>query len=742
MKKISRIIPSCLVVFLLTAYDSLSQNNLLAGDIVFTSYQSDKDLSNTDYTLGTTQFTDRFAILVLKKNGLAAGTVIYFTDNGWNAGTGNFISGLSEGFIKWVVPAGGIAFNTPVYFISSYVDPVMSWGAYSNSEGTNSAGMVTTASGSNYLELSTGGDQVLAYQSGSFYDTAGAYNNANRRFITAINANKETGTTAGAWDGATPAGGHQSSIPSGLTANVNAYLMGAGTEYDNGKLDYSSRNSFVDCKSQLSALSYNNNNWLLRDSAFLLYTITPINTNAIVYVGDVSITTNPSNTVACPAGGVNFSVSGANIINYQWQESTTADFASPVTLSNTGVYKQTSTNTLNISDVTGLSGRFYRAVASNSCGSVPSDTAKLSMGNASLANAATTSTQLASTNLYYNASCALIAKVVPSGASPVTGNVTANVWIENGVPVAAAGPFVARHFEITPATNATTATGTVTLYFTQAEFTAFNNAPGSTLNLPTSSSDTRKSNLRIGKFSGSSNNGSGLPGSYTSSKMVIDPDDSKIVWNNTDARWEITFDVTGFSGFFVQTITGVLPVNLIAFNGRLNNKDTYLQWKTTSETNNDYFDIERSLDGQTFIAAGRVAGNNGSIMQNYTWIDAGAALLNAEKLFYRLKIVSTTGEVEYSNIITVSIKASGSPVVNVTPNPFTNHVKISLEMPVAAPLTITLSDITGKKLRSELVNAPKGASTLPLTGMHNLVQGMYVLSVQYNGQTYTYKLVK
>lgn len=744
MKKISRIISSCLVVFLLTAYDSLCQNNLLAGDIVFTSYQSDKDSSNTDYTGGTTKFTDRFAILVLKSGGLAAGTVIYFTDNGWNAGTGNFISGLSEGFIKWVVPAGGIAFNTPVYFISNYIDPVMSWGAYTNPAGTITAGTVSTESGSNYLELSTGGDQVLAYQTGSFYGSAGAYNNPNRRFITAINANKETGTTAGAWDGASPAGGHQSSMPPGLTANVNAYFMGAGTEYDNGKLVYPSTNTaFFWCKSDMSTNSYNNSYWLIRDSAFTNYTLTPISTSSNSFAGDVSITTNPSNAVTCPAGGVNFFVSGTSITNYQWQESTTADFASPVTLVNTGVYTGTTTNALNISDVSGLSGRFYRAVVSNSCGTVPSDTAKLSIvGAASLATAATISTQLANTNLFYGPSCTLIAKVVPSGANPVTGNVTARVWKESAVPVDAGQPFVARHYEITPAANATTATGTVTLYFTQAEFTAFNSAAGSTLDLPVTATDSRKGNLRIGKFSGVSNNGSGFPYSYTSTNMVITPDYSKIVWNSADARWEVTFDVTGFSGFIVQTFAGVLPLNLIAFSGRLNNKDTYLQWKTTDEINNDYFDIERSVDGQTYIAAGRVASKNGSATQNYSWIDAGAALINSSKLFYRLKIVSTTGEVEYSNIITVATKASGSPVVNVTPNPFTNNVTISLQMPVAAQLTITLSDITGKKLRSELANAPKGTSSLPLTGMHNLLQGMYILSVEYNGQIYTHKLVK
>ncbi len=59
------------------------------------------------------------------------------------------------------------------------------------------------------------------------------------------------------------------------------------------------------------------------------------------------------------------------------------------------------------------------------------------------------------------------------------------------------------------------------------------------------------SNLRITQNHGTS--GSGIPGTYTGTKELIDPADASIVWNATASRWEITFTVTGFSGFFVHT---------------------------------------------------------------------------------------------------------------------------------------------------------------------------------------------
>lgn len=727
MKNISRIIPSCCVAFLLLAFEGHAQNNLTAGSIGFTSYQSDEDLSNVDNG-GTTTFTDRFSIVIQNQTGLAANTVIYFTDNGWNAGTGNFISGLSEGFIKWVVPAGGYSFGTQIYFISKYNDPVTSWSAYKDEKGTIPAGTVSTESGNNYLELSTGGDQVLAYQTGPTRGPASTYNDANRRFLSAFNMYNY-------WNN-NPAGGHQSSVPPGLTDGVTAFAR--IWNIDNAK---KITNGIINgCQNTLSGQLYDWPNWKYQDSAFVitgdtvLYSLTP---------GGV-ITTDPSDVTQCQGISTSFSATANNAISYQWQQSADAAFTTPVTLTNTGIFSGVYSNTLNISNTGTVGGQYFRLVVYGlNCGSSASEGALLSLNPITTAAATTSCTQAADANnfLYVNSLCEIIARVQPAGSNPIAGNVTSKVWIENSVPIYMSQPFVARHYQILPDVNAAAATGTINLYFTQAEFDAFNAAPGSTLKLPVDGNDViGRSNLRIGRYTGISSDGSGLPGSYPGNVTVIVP--RSVAWSAIGNRWIVSFDATGFGGFIVQTSATALPVNLLSFNGRLVNYDTHLQWKTTSETNNDHFEIERSFDGNTFAAIGRVAGINGVSTQTYNWIDAGAAQLPASKLYYRLKIVSTAGEVEYSAVVPISVNTAGSPVASVTPNPFTSQVNISLQLPVAAPLTLLLSDVTGKKLKSESMNAAKGFSTVSLTGLDNLMKGIYLLSIQYNGQTYTYKLVK
>src|SRR5690606_34949378 len=93
--------------------------------------------------------------------------------------------------------------------------------------------------------------------------------------------------------------------------------------------------------------------------------------------------------------------------------------------------------------------------------------------------------KILSNNLFVDNNCKLIASLSPDGANPVADSVTANVWIETGVPEHAGKPFVARHYQFTPKVDPATASGRITLYFTQAEFDAFNASPNSTLDLPT-----------------------------------------------------------------------------------------------------------------------------------------------------------------------------------------------------------------------------------------------------------------
>ncbi|KAA2224659.1 S8/S53 family peptidase [Chryseobacterium sediminis] len=148
---------------------------------------------------------------------------------------------------------------------------------------------------------------------------------------------------------------------------------------------------------------------------------------------------------------------------------------------------------------------------------------------------------------YFTNACQLISRVEKETASTVTGNTTSKVWIDNAQP-----NYVARRYEINPDTNAATATGKVTLYFKQSDFDAYNLTNG--VKLPTSPTDVaNKANLLIEKYTGTST--TGTVASFGGAATIITPDIADIIWNDTYQYWEVSFQTTGFGGYFVKTGT-------------------------------------------------------------------------------------------------------------------------------------------------------------------------------------------
>ena len=107
-------------------------------------------------------------------------------------------------------------------------------------------------------------------------------------------------------------------------------------------------------------------------------------------------------------------------------------------------------------------------------------------------------------------------------------------------------------------------------------------------------------------------------------------------------------DILGFS----VSCPSNLPIELIYFNGEKQScSKNILSWATATETNNDHFEIERSLDAINFKVIQKIPGTINSMTKTkYVYLDSNP---EAGINYYRLKQVDLNGEFKYANIIDV-----------------------------------------------------------------------------------------
>ncbi|WP_136482084.1 T9SS sorting signal type C domain-containing protein [Cognatitamlana onchidii] len=187
------------VLLLLTYSYGYGQTILNSGEIAITGF-------NCDDTGGLINTENEFTFVLLRD--IESGTTIRFTDNGWLS-SGGFRA--NEGVITWQANSN-LPCGTEVNISTGVVNFFFFTFPFYNA----SAGSIDSSNFANF-ELSTNGDQILAYQGTSLAPS----------FLYAINFNG-TNWSANAVNNAT------SAIPAGLINNTDALHI---NEIDNAEYD-------------------------------------------------------------------------------------------------------------------------------------------------------------------------------------------------------------------------------------------------------------------------------------------------------------------------------------------------------------------------------------------------------------------------------------------------------------------------------------------------------------------------
>lgn len=113
--------------------------------------------------------------------------------------------------------------------------------------------------------------------------------------------------------------------------------------------------------------------------------------------------------------------------------------------------------------------------------------------------------------------------------------------------------------------------------------------------------------------------------------------------SDTEGATTIDDFVTVSGGGTYTDDNGVLPVDLIFFEAHEIKNGILLKWATASEINNSHFEIQRSVDGQTFEGIGLVNGyGTTNEYHQYEFLDRVPKSVN----YYRLRQVDYDGKFE------------------------------------------------------------------------------------------------
>ncbi|MGI4875111.1 MAG: hypothetical protein ACRYFX_28485 [Janthinobacterium lividum] len=139
--------------------------------------------------------------------------------------------------------------------------------------------------------------------------------------------------------------------------------------------------------------------------------------------------------------------------------------------------------------------------------------------------------------------------------------------------------------------------------------------------------------------------------------------------------YALRLGLSSFSQFGLgQTQAGSpLPVTLVSFAATASGAcSAHLTWTSASETNSNRYEVERSIDGQSFVLVSPVPSRNSASGATYTYLDLTPG---AGTTYYRLRLVDLDGSSTYSPVVALASACPGTGLALV-PNPATSSVRV------------------------------------------------------------------
>ncbi len=188
-----------------------------------------------------------------------------------------------------------------------------------------------------------------------------------------------------------------------------------------------------------------------------------------------------------------------------------------------------------------------------------------------------------------------------------------------------------------------------------------------------------------------------------------------------------------------------LPIELEYFTARYEGGKVQLDWATATETNNEYFSIERSVDGEKFEEIARIPGAGTSYFTiAYAYTDESVKALEqqgVQSVYYRLKQTDFDGSFSYAPLISVVLRDTKPLIIEGISVQGSNQLLFNLQSGSQGESSVTIHRMDGHTLFAAPMFLEAGAREYTLHLNQSLPSGLYLLRIENKQQMALKKFV-
>ncbi len=178
---------------------------------------------------------------------------------------------------------------------------------------------------------------------------------------------------------------------------------------------------------------------------------------------------------------------------------------------------------------------------------------------------------------------------------------------------------------------------------------------------------------------------------------------------------------------------------LLAFRGAEKNKKVELNWELITDHHLENIVVEKNSNSGNYKPIAEFPMKNTTGQQSFHYTDEEAVSASS---YYRLKLVSANGTVQYSNVLIFRNQKSGQAALNVFPSVIDNNATINVFSKKKESGSVKVVDMSGRLLISQSIIIQACENNFTLTHLDKLSRGNYIIAYQSEEGLLKQKIIK